>query len=345
MPELRRLAVVMSHASRTMGGALRELHFLAALRQQGVDARLWRMHPGPETEREEMLGIPLSFCTVDNPAEIPHRQVSTSLRAELAGFAPDLVLYKGLSYRVNADVQAALPAGTRYGFIVGGAVTDVLLPGAAVVFGEYPEQLARCFPDQLKAGRALVMPKYVDLARAGDGTPAEAPEFDIVNVGTFAEKRKNQPALLPFAARHRIAFVGGGPLLSESRRAARRAGTIDNITFFGRLPNPEVFGVLRRSRIMVHPSTGDGLPRATIEAMACGLPVIALRDTVAGGVPPEAGLLVSDAGLPHAVELLLADDGLRRKMGAAARAHVERNHGVAAIEATAARALDLLRAG
>jgi glycosyltransferase involved in cell wall biosynthesis len=342
---MQRLAVVMSHASRTMGGALRELHLLAALRARGLDARLWRMHPGPETEREEMLGIPLTFCTVDNPGEIPHRQVSASLRADLAAFAPDVVLYKGLSYRVNTDVQAALPGGTRYGFIVGGAVTDPILAGACLVFGEYAEQLERCFPDHLKAGRALVMPKYVDLSRTGDGAPPEAPEFDIVNVGTFAEKRKNQPALLPFAARHRIAFVGGGPLLVESRRAARRAGTIGNIAFFGRLPQPEVFGVLRRSRIMVHPSVGDGLPRATIEAMACGLPVIAYRDTVPGGIPPEAGLLVSEAGLPHAVALLLADDGLRRKMGAAARAHVERSHGVAAIQATAARALELLRVG
>jgi glycosyltransferase involved in cell wall biosynthesis len=165
--------------------------------------------------------------------------------------------------------------------------------------------------------------------------PATAPR-------TFAEKRKNQAALLPFAARCRIAFVGGGPLMEEARKAAKAAGDLDRIAFLKRLPHAEVFGVLRRSRMMVHTSLGDGLPRAIIEAMACGLPVIALRRTVAGGVPPAGGFLVSDEALPHAVALLMADDALRLQMGRAARRHVEREHGPAAIARAAGQLLALL---
>jgi glycosyltransferase involved in cell wall biosynthesis len=336
---MRRLAILMSHASRSMGGAMREVLFAAALREQGVDARVWRMHPGPATEREEIASVPVSFCPVEDPAAHPHRQVSAALRAEIAEFAPDVVLYKGLGYGVNADVQASRPAGARYGLIVGGGVTDPLLDGAAMVFGEYREQLQRHFPAHLAAGRAMALPKHIDLALAGDGRPPNKAEFDIVNVGTFAEKRKNQVTLLPFGERHRIAFVGGGPPMAAMRREARHQ---PNIRFFGRLPHAEVFDVLRRSRIMVHPSTHDGLPRATIEAMACGLPVVALRSTIEGGIPLGAGLLVSAEALPHAAEMLLADDQLRIRMGRIARRHVEREHGPAAIAAAAREALRLL---
>jgi glycosyltransferase involved in cell wall biosynthesis len=339
---MRRLAIVMSHASRKMGGAMREVFFCAALREAGVDARVWRMHEGRETEQEEIEGVPVSFSPSDAPEAHVHRQVSSAMARELGAFAPDIVLYKGLGYDVNRHLQASRPDGARYGLIVGGATRDPLLDGAAVVFGEYREQLGRHFPALLRAGRAMVLPKNIDLALAGDGVPAAEPAFDIVNVGTFAEPRKNQAALLPFAARHRIAFVGGGPLLSETRRAARKAGNEERTTFFKRLPHPEVFDVLRRSRLMVHSSTHDGLPRATIEAMACGVPVIALRSTIEGGIPVGGGLLVNEDALPHAVEMVLADDALRIQMGRVARRYVERNHGRAAIAAAATEAMKLL---
>lgn len=338
---MQRLAIVMSHPSRTMGGALREVHLCRALRAAGVDARIWRMHDGRETEREEILGVPVGFCPSDDPAEHTHRQVSAALKAEIARFAPDIVLYKGLGYGVNADLQASRPEGARYGMIIGGGLTDPLAAGAAMLFGEYRDQLARAFPAHLEAGRAMVLPKYIDLALAGDGVPPTETEFDIVNVGTFAEPRKNQAALFPHAARHRIALVGGGPLLPPLRRQHRRQ---PNLHFLGRLPHPEVFGVLRRARIMVHTSTLDGLPRATVEAMACGLPVIAFRRTITAGIPPGAGLLIAEEALPHAIELLLADDWLRQSMGRAARRHVEQHHGPAAIAAAAGEMLEKLAA-
>jgi glycosyltransferase involved in cell wall biosynthesis len=341
-----RIAIVMSHASRSVGGAMRDLHFARGLAAQGATAALFRIHAGSATEHETHLdSVPVTFCPSDNPQDIPHHQTSAALRAEVAAFAPDVVLYKGLGYRVNEDLQASLPAATRLGFVVGGGVTDPMLDRAALVLGEYRQQLLLHFLQQAKARRALVLPKFVDLALAGPGGPvaAEAADYDIVNVGTFAEKRKNQAALLPLARSFRIALVGGGPLLAETRRMLRGAFR-PNVAFLGRLPHPEVFGVLRRSRIMVHPATMDGLPRATVEAMACGVPVVALRETIAGGIPPGAGLLVSPEGLPHAASLLLADDGLRMEMGRAARRHVERHHGAAAIADCAAQALAILRA-
>lgn len=337
---MRRIAIVMSHASRAMAGALRDIHLAAGMRALGVDARLWRIHPGAETERAEELGVPLAFCPSDNAEAIPHHQTSRALKAELAEFAPDAVLYKGMGYDVNADTQAALPAATRHGFIVGGGIRDRLLDSAALVMGEYREQLLRCFPRQMRAGTAMVLPKYVDLALAGDGVPPAAPDFAIVNVGNFNDGSKNQAALLPLAKRHRVALVGGGTKFAEMRRAARK---LPNLEVTGRLPQPEVFGVLRRAAMMVHTSLSDGLPRATVEAMACGLPVIAYRGTIDGGIPTSCGLLVSPEAMPHAVEMLLADPELRVMMGQTARRYVARHHGPKAIAAAAEQALEILR--
>ncbi|MBU8538099.1 glycosyltransferase [Falsiroseomonas tokyonensis] len=339
---VQRVAILMSHSSRAMGGARRDIILARALRARGIDARMFRMHPGPETERELLMdSVPGTFCPSDDPKLAVHRQTSAALRAEIAAFAPDAILYKGLGYDVNADVQAALPSGTKIGLVIGGGVKDPLVPQASLVLGEYPEQMQQHFPDLFKAKRALVLPKYIDLTAVGDGRPVPRREalHDIANVGNFGETRKNQGVLLPFADRHRVVLIGAGPLLAPLQKAH---GDNPNLTLAGHLPQPKVFEVLRKSRIMVHTSTMDGLPRATVEGMACGLPVIAFQKTISGGIPPAAGLLVSEAGLPHAVELLLADDGMRMRMGRAARRYVERNHGKAAIEACAGEVIRLL---
>jgi len=340
-----RIAIVMSHASRKLLGALRDLHLAAALNRLGAQAQMFRMHAGPEVEREQHLddAVQATFCPADNPQEIAHRQVSEALRREVAAFAPDVVLYKGLGYAVNAHLHAGLPATTRLGLVIGGSVKDSMSDRAALVLGEYREQLMLHFPAALRAGRALVLPKYVDLAMAGPGKPVamDKASCDIINVGTFAEKRKNQEALLPFAATHRVAFVGAGPRLREIKQTVPEANRARAL-FLGYKAHADVFAALRQARLMVHTSSMDGLPRATVEAMACGLPVIARRGTIAGGIPAAAGLLVSDEALSHAVEMLLADDEMRLRMGRAARRHVESRHSLVAIAATAEEVLRVL---
>ena len=169
----------------------------------------------------------------------------------------------------------------------------------------------------------------------------EKASYDIINVGNFAEKRKNQEALLPFTARHRVAFIGAGPRLEEIKRSVPEADQ-DRALFLGFKKHEGVFAALKQARLMVHTASMDGLPRATLEAMACGVPVVARRSTISGGIPLDAGFLVSDEALPLAVDLLLGDDDLRIRMGYAARRHVEKFHGRAALDRTAAAVLKVL---
>jgi glycosyltransferase involved in cell wall biosynthesis len=100
------------------------------------------------------------------------------------------------------------------------------------------------------------------------------------------------------------------------------------IEWLGRVE--DVRTVWARAAIAVLPSTyGEGLPRALLEAAACGRPIVTTdtpgcREVVRHG---ENGLLVPShdvARLAEAIAALAADPGRRQEMGRAGRALVER---------------------
>ncbi|WP_426956069.1 glycosyltransferase family 4 protein [Muricoccus radiodurans] len=335
-----RIAIVMCHAERRMEGARRELHLLRALGERGVAVRLFRIHGGEAEEEGYLDGqVTAAFFPADNPEEPHARRVSTPMLYALSAFRPDLVLYKGLFYAIPSFLQERLWPQPAFSFIVGGAVTDPLLGRAAMVLAEHDVQAERAFPAHHAAGRTLILPKFFDAALCGDGAPNPAARHDIINVGTFHGVRKNQAALLPLSRRHVVGFVGGGARLEEVKAMAPPK---NRARFHGHRPPDRVYGYLLDSRIMVHPALQEGFPRAAVEAMACGRPVVAYRHVIPSGiVHGEHGLLVTPETLEAEVEALLADPARIEAMGRAAFAHAHTNHGAAAIGRAADRLLDL----
>lgn len=124
----------------------------------------------------------------------------------------------------------------------------------------------------------------------------------------------------------KIAGVG-----SQRQRAvanARAAGIAHCCDFIGAYTSVEGKSAFMRSLdVFVLPSLTEGTPNGIVEAMACGLPVIA---SAIGGVTdmitPETGLLVppgEPTALAEAMNRLAADRGLRERMGRAARRRYE----------------------
>jgi alpha-maltose-1-phosphate synthase len=109
--------------------------------------------------------------------------------------------------------------------------------------------------------------------------------------------------------------------------------------------DPRLWDVLRSSTAFVFPSLIDQAPNSVLEAMAAGLPVVAMRvaalpEMVVDG---ETGRLVDpdDAqGLLDAITALLDDPAAAARMGAAGRARVLRRYDA---EATADSLLAVLK--
>ncbi len=119
-------------------------------------------------------------------------------------------------------------------------------------------------------------------------------------------------------------FQGG-----RLQRLAERLPRQVEARFVGRQDDPLPW--YQAADLFVLPSRWEGMSNALLEAMACGLPVIATR--VGGNVDlvnhEETGLMVppeNPTELSQAIARLRSDDELRRRLGAAARSHVLRFH-------------------
>lgn len=129
----------------------------------------------------------------------------------------------------------------------------------------------------------------------------------------------------------RLAILGAGPEEARLRELARARGVAPSVDFLGGLP--DVAPHLRAADVAVLPSRIEGMPVALLEAMSCGLPVVATRvggsaevleDEVAGRlVTPEDPAALA-AGLAEA----LLDAGAAARRGAAARARVLDRYGM-----------------
>jgi glycosyltransferase involved in cell wall biosynthesis len=110
-----------------------------------------------------------------------------------------------------------------------------------------------------------------------------------------------------------LVVLGEGPEREVLEKLARERAVESRVILPGRVP--DVTAWLRRASVYVQPARWEGFGLAVLEAMVCGLPVVAtnvssLPELVADG---ETGLLVppdDPAALARAIERALADPAL-----------------------------------
>ncbi|MGE3177091.1 MAG: glycosyltransferase family 4 protein [Vicinamibacterales bacterium] len=209
---------------------------------------------------------------------------------------------------------------------------------------------ARLRAERVPDRRIVVVPNGLDLTRFTGVASSDA--ATLVTVANLRPEKghgvllRALAAILSHAPEVRLRLVGDGPERERLTALARALGVSHAVEFLGH--REDVPSLLASSGIAVVPSLSEAFPNAALEAMAAGLPVVAsatggLTEIVSDG---RAGLLVPPddvAALAAALDRLLHDPALRRRMGTAGRASVEAHYSfermIASVEALYASGL------
>jgi len=200
--------------------------------------------------------------------------------------------------------------------------------------------------------RLAVIPNCVDLQRfqvsarrraAARHQWGIAEDDEVIgSVGRLSNQKRPEELLAIFALlaksrpRVKLLLVGTGPLESSLRDAVRRQRLSRRVIFTGFQANVE--SILPAMDLHLLVSRREGFGIATIEAMACGIPVLATRVPGSEDILQDSagGLLLEPGNVDHAVDSItsLLDNPERRaEMGRRGRAEVEARYAVPVVSA------------
>jgi len=182
-----------------------------------------------------------------------------------------------------------------------------------------------------------VVPYGVDLREFRPRHREERPEVVVGAVARLSKEKGLHYLLEAFAAvaghhpQARLVLAGEGPERKRLERLAARLSLGERVRFLGEVPHEQVPEVLQGLDVFAMPSTYEGFGVAALEAEAMEVPAVASRihgipDVVVDG---ETGLLVPPRdrqALAAAMERLVTDGDLRRRLGQAGRALVAEHY-------------------
>jgi glycosyltransferase involved in cell wall biosynthesis len=131
----------------------------------------------------------------------------------------------------------------------------------------------------------------------------------------------------------RLNVYGGGVLEDSLKALAQELGIAQSVKFHGWVPNDKIPSILNQSDIFVFPTLREGMPNSLLQAMACGLPVVATNVTSIPEivVNERNGYLVpprSPEALAAAIARMLDEPELRSEIGRHNAAAVLSRHSV-----------------
>jgi glycosyltransferase involved in cell wall biosynthesis len=228
----------------------------------------------------------------------------------------------GLRERFDLWVTRAYLRWARHRAIGFRVVNQQQMPRLLMGWGVAPEKI-------------FILPSlYIDLEVFHPPAAPIEHEYDVCFVGRLVENKganrilKSLSILGSQGMPVRAVFVGKGPLADKLKRQAEKHGL--DVTWIPWVDTPsDLAEIYRKSRVCVCASTCEGGPRFTVEAMACGTPVVSTPVGVMGDLLGDghAGRLggFDPWGFARSLEGVLRDEAIRIEMGRHA-AKIARNH-------------------
>jgi glycosyltransferase involved in cell wall biosynthesis len=175
-------------------------------------------------------------------------------------------------------------------------------------------------PDRIHVVGAGVDESFFSIAR----TPSDPPF--ILSVGTVERRKDLVTAVEAVALIPDVRLVSVGPLTpyaEEVRAVAGRLGLSDRIELRGYVDDATLHQLYARAAALVFPSRYEGFGLPPLQALACGLPVVAARIPVTREVLGDCAVFVDpgDArGFAQAIESLVASPNAAREASGRLRA-------------------------
>lgn len=151
----------------------------------------------------------------------------------------------------------------------------------------------------------------------------------LVTVCRLTEAKNTQailralPSILSQNPDTRLDVVGDGPARPGLETLARDLGVDGQVTFHGNLAHADVLQVLSQSHLFVFPTRHrEGFPKAVLEALAAGLPIVATGVSVIPDLIKDCGVILPNPGpeaVAQAVNRLAANPAQMAEMSARAR--------------------------
>jgi glycosyltransferase involved in cell wall biosynthesis len=195
-----------------------------------------------------------------------------------------------------------------------------------------------CSRDLARLGRRadptadfIVIPNGVETERFKPAARSPNPKVKILFIGRLIPRKGFQrvvvalPRVRELATRpFEVEVVGTGALRVQLDTAAEKQGVSELIKYVGTVPYDQLEKAYQYADIFVLTSLSEGMPSVILEAMGCGLPVIASdvggnNELITEGV--NGYLIHGDdvETLAQRLAALVNDDGLRQNMGEAGR--------------------------
>jgi glycosyltransferase involved in cell wall biosynthesis len=185
----------------------------------------------------------------------------------------------------------------------------------------------------LGQGRVRLVDNGVDVDRFSRAEPGNDPPR-VLYVGLLTPRKgvldliEASRILTGRSVPHELWLVGGTPDEGPDAAVPVRAAATGAARMLGTYPPEQMPGLYPQADVFCLPSWWEAMPLSVLEAMACGLPVVAsdVGDVSRAVADGETGYVVpskSPEALADALEPLLTDPARRREMGRAGRARVE----------------------